>query len=44
MKKIPTPISDSIMKKVVGFEEWVLENYNKYHGRNPKKVPSVKPK
>ena len=25
------PVADSIMKKVVGFEGWVEDNYSKYH-------------
>lgn len=29
--KSKTPIADSIMKKIVGFEDWVEENYKKYH-------------
>jgi hypothetical protein len=30
-KTSSTPVSDSIFKQLIGFEEWIINNYKKYH-------------
>ncbi len=38
-KTSSTPVSDSIARQLIGFEEWIINNYNKYHnGKNIKRA------